>query len=176
MICSSLCRVPFMAVLLSWVWENSHSRRSSFRGLRQLDRADELYSFFANCGASSVGFNVDEIEGANSSSSMDSTGYFERLSTFWESLFRIHFSRHSFYLREADDFVAFLRYGSLGETSSLVRPFQYITVAIDGSITTFSPELLGQKDRRFGTFAIGNITSDSLEEIAGGERFTRLKA
>src|SRR5260370_5685422 len=36
MICSSLCRVPFMAVLLSWVWENSHSRRSSFRELRQL--------------------------------------------------------------------------------------------------------------------------------------------
>src|SRR5207302_7030535 len=35
MICSSLCRVPFIAVLLSWVWENSHSRRSSFRGLRQ---------------------------------------------------------------------------------------------------------------------------------------------
>src|SRR5437773_12133262 len=33
MICSSLCHVPFMAVLLSWVWENSHSRRSSFRGL-----------------------------------------------------------------------------------------------------------------------------------------------
>ena len=33
MICSSLCRVPFIAVLLSWVWENSHSRWSSFRGL-----------------------------------------------------------------------------------------------------------------------------------------------
>ena len=36
MICSSLCRVPFIAVLLSWVGENSHSRRSSFRGLGQL--------------------------------------------------------------------------------------------------------------------------------------------
>jgi hypothetical protein len=36
MICSSLCRVPFIAVLLSWVWENSHSRRSSFRGLGQI--------------------------------------------------------------------------------------------------------------------------------------------
>ena len=35
MICSSLCRVPFIAVLLSWVGENSHSRRSSFRGLGQ---------------------------------------------------------------------------------------------------------------------------------------------
>src|ERR1035437_2025578 len=36
MICSSLCRVPFIAVLLSWVGENSHSRRSSFRGLGHL--------------------------------------------------------------------------------------------------------------------------------------------
>jgi hypothetical protein len=32
MICSSLGRVPFLPVLLSWVWENSHSRRSVFRG------------------------------------------------------------------------------------------------------------------------------------------------
>jgi hypothetical protein len=42
MICSSLCRVPFMAVLLSWVWENSHSRRSSFRGLRHNDASEEV--------------------------------------------------------------------------------------------------------------------------------------
>ena len=33
MICSSLCRVPFIAVSSSWVAENSHSRWSSFRGL-----------------------------------------------------------------------------------------------------------------------------------------------
>lgn len=141
-----------------------------------LDRADELYSFFADCGAISVGFNVDEIEGANSFSSMDTTGYFERLSSFWESLFRIHFSRHSFYLREADDFIGFLRHGSLGKTSSLVRPFQYITIGIDGSVTTFSPELLGQRNLRFGTFAIGNIKSESLEQMARSERFLRLKA
>jgi hypothetical protein len=37
MICSSLCRVPFMVVLLSWVWENSHCRWISFRGLGQKD-------------------------------------------------------------------------------------------------------------------------------------------
>src|SRR2546428_12208090 len=43
MICSSLCRVPFMAVLLSWVWENSHSRRSSFRGLRQRPSHAEIW-------------------------------------------------------------------------------------------------------------------------------------
>src|SRR5437899_8829347 len=46
MICSSLCRVPFMAVLLSWVWENSHSRRSSFRGLRQYQSHHDFCSGF----------------------------------------------------------------------------------------------------------------------------------
>ena len=38
MIGSSLSRVPFMPVLPLLGWENSHSRRSSFRGLRQTDR------------------------------------------------------------------------------------------------------------------------------------------
>ena len=43
MICSSLCRVPFIAVLLSGVGENSHSRWSSFRGLGQnLSLADQI--------------------------------------------------------------------------------------------------------------------------------------
>jgi len=37
MICSSLCRVPFVAVLLSWVWDNSHCRWPSFRGLGHKD-------------------------------------------------------------------------------------------------------------------------------------------
>jgi len=41
-ICSSLCRVPFTAVLLSWIWENSHSRRSSFRGLGQIQQVRDL--------------------------------------------------------------------------------------------------------------------------------------
>jgi len=51
MICSSLCRVPFIAVLLSWVWENSHSTWSTFRGLGQprssLSPAEPPLSFLA---------------------------------------------------------------------------------------------------------------------------------
>lgn len=43
MICSSLCRVPFIAVLLSWVWEKSHCRWISFRGLGQVHRTLVAY-------------------------------------------------------------------------------------------------------------------------------------
>ena len=41
-----------------------------------LEFAAEIYEFFSDIGAQSVGFNVDEIEGANSSSSMESIDYF----------------------------------------------------------------------------------------------------
>ena len=104
-----------------------------------LDRAEELYTFFEELGASTVGFNVDEIEGANCSSSMESEGYFERLSLFWASLLRIHFARRAFHLREADDLIASIRHGELGQTSCLARPFMYITVAVDGSIRSVRP-------------------------------------
>jgi uncharacterized protein len=89
---------------------------------------------------------------------------------------RVHFARHAFYLREADDLIASLRYGELGQTSLLARPFTYITVAVDGSVGTFSPELLGHRHKRFGDFTIGNIHSESMTQIASGERFLRLKA
>lgn len=141
-----------------------------------LGRAEELYTFFQECGAATVGFNVDEIEGANNSSSMSGEDYFERLSNFWDSLFRIHFERHAFHLREADDLIASLRYGTLGQTSSMARPFEYITVAVDGSVGTFAPELLGQRHDRFGNFSIGNIHSESMLQMAAGERFLRQMA
>src|SRR5207237_3298672 len=57
MICSSLCRVPFMAVLLSWVWENSHSRRSSFRGLRHTHVRSV-------CGCTKPGLNPEKKSSA----------------------------------------------------------------------------------------------------------------
>ncbi|MBV8819580.1 MAG: hypothetical protein JO022_14565 [Acidobacteriaceae bacterium] len=40
-----------------------------------LHRAEELYEFCAALGPSTVGFNVDELEGINRSSSMDNNGF-----------------------------------------------------------------------------------------------------
>jgi hypothetical protein len=44
-----------MPVLLSWVWENSHSRRSSFRGLRQEVETDKPVDLTL------VGTNLDRV-------------------------------------------------------------------------------------------------------------------
>lgn len=142
-----------------------------------LDRAEEMYEFFHSIGASSVGFNVDELEGTNLSTSMDTDGYFERLSAFWDTMFRIHFERRAFQLREADTLVEAIRYGEPESANSQqVNPFAIITVGVDGSIGTFSPELLGQQDRRYGNFSIGNIISQGLREITANPRFQAMKA
>src|SRR6185312_13554212 len=46
MICSSLCRVPFICVSPSWVWRNSHSTWHTFRVLDQLDGSTFRYIYF----------------------------------------------------------------------------------------------------------------------------------
>jgi uncharacterized protein len=141
-----------------------------------LRRAEELYEFFAGLGASTVGFNVDEVEGINCSTSMDSDGFFEGLSGFWDTMLRIHFKRRSFRLREVDTLLETLRYGEPGTSGhQLLDPFSIVTVAVNGSIGTFSPELLGQRSLRFGDFSIGNILSDSMAAIAVGPRFMRMQ-
>ncbi|HXJ94108.1 MAG TPA: cyclophane-forming radical SAM/SPASM peptide maturase GrrM/OscB [Terriglobia bacterium] len=144
--------------------------------LDSLHRAEELYEFFSKLGASTVGFNVDEIEGANSSSSMNQQNFFESLSKFWDAMFRVHFKQRAFRLRESDDLLEAIRYGRPGEKGNLLRPFSIVTVAVDGSIGTFSPELLGQRDHRYGDFAIGNICSETMTQIAASPRFLRMRA
>jgi uncharacterized protein len=142
-----------------------------------LHRAEELYDFFSTLGALTVGFNIDEIEGTNRSSSMDNEGFFEELSEFWDSMLSIHFQRRAFRLREVDSLLETIRYRDPNQPNShqLLDPFSIITVAVDGSIGTFSPELLGQYDPRYGDFSIGNICSESMTEISTSSRFLKMK-
>jgi hypothetical protein len=52
-----------MAVLLSWVWENSHSRRSSFRGLRQEEQQiSEFWNDLDNFAELYPGTNINGKE------------------------------------------------------------------------------------------------------------------
>jgi uncharacterized protein len=133
-----------------------------------LDCAEEIYEFFASIGASTVGFNVDEIEGTNRSSSMDGERFFEKLSTFWDTMLQLHFRRRAFRLREADSLVESLRHGGVRSEggNQQLDPFAIVTIGVDGSVGTFSPELLGQRNLRFGDFSIGNICAESFSEIA----------
>jgi uncharacterized protein len=52
-----------------------------------------------------------------------------------------------------------------------VAPFAIISVAYDGSFSTFSPELLGMNSSEFGDFYFGNVQTDDFSDVASGGKF-----
>lgn len=44
--------------------------------------------------------------------------------------------------------------------------FRIISVDCDGNVSTFSPELLGLKHERYGSFCFGNLVEHNFEQIA----------
>jgi uncharacterized protein len=55
-------------------------------------------------------------------------------------------------------------------------PWAIVTVGVDGSFSTFSPELIGVKTEAYGDFTFGNVLRDSFEHGAQSERFRTLAA
>jgi uncharacterized protein len=55
-----------------------------------------------------------------------------------------------------------------------VEPFDIISIAYDGSVSTFSPELLGMKSEVYGDFTFGNVQKDQFSEMASDNKFQRV--
>ena len=51
-----------------------------------------------------------------------------------------------------------------------------LSVDCDGNISTFSPELLGTKSRRFGDFVFGNIDNGEITAILDSEKLKAVLA
>ena len=54
------------------------------------------------------------------------------------------------------------------------KPFAIVNVGCDGEFSTYSPELLGLSSPRHGSFALGNIATDSLSSVLSSPRFRAL--
>lgn len=142
-----------------------------------LDQADRLFDFFATLGADEVGFNVEEIEGANRSSTLfaDPTSE-DRFRAFMRAIYRrSHIERPSVRFRDLAQLDQSLRHGT-EVFSRLVNPFSIISVAYGGDWSTFTPELLYDPDFRFGNVHLSGFEgalaaprfADALEDIRAG--------
>jgi uncharacterized protein len=54
------------------------------------------------------------------------------------------------------------------------RPFGILNVDCMGNFSTYSPELLGLSSPRLGSFALGNVATDTLESILSMPRFVTM--
>jgi uncharacterized protein len=143
-----------------------------------LDYPDELFDFYQENRIRSVGFNVEEIEGPHTASSLQRTGTPERFRRFLTRFVMLARSADPpMLVREFETSAAALlathRCG-VGTRTQENKPWAIVNVDCDGNLSTFSPELLGVSGPSHN-FTLGNVARDPLEELIASERFCQLE-
>lgn len=131
-----------------------------------LDAPDALFDFYVGNGIREVEFNVEEIEGAHGSSSLAGTETEARFRRFIRRFFDLVWnSPERLKVRELENALgAALLNEPVADEQNI--PFAIVSVGVDGTVSTFSPELLGTRSRRFESFAFGWLGSHRLSDIA----------
>jgi uncharacterized protein len=144
-----------------------------------LDYPDELFDFYLANGIRSVAFNVEEIEGPHTASSLERAGTPERFRRFLTRFVKLARSADPpLRVREFETSAAallFTRRGGSSVPAQENRPWAIVNVDCDGNFSTYSPELLGMPSPSHGGFTLGNVAADSLESVTASTRFRRLE-
>lgn len=143
-----------------------------------LDYPDELFDFFRTHGIRSVGFNVEEVEGPHTASSLQRAGTTERFRRFLTRFVTLAYAADPpLLVREfessAGALLAAHRFGPGGRTQEN-KPWAIVNVDCDGSFSTYSPELLGVSSLEHGGFTLGNVATDTVDTVMATRRFQRL--
>ena len=142
-----------------------------------LDYPDELHDFYRDAGIETVGFNVEEIEGPNTGSSLSAGDAERRYRAFMDRFFDLAMGGEpQLRVREFGSTIGAVLHGG-GErplASQEATPFAIVSVGVGGDFSTFSPELLGLSGHPFGDFSIGNVHRDSFAVAAASPRYEAL--
>src|SRR5262249_48999469 len=127
-----------------------------------LDDPASYYDYFCRTGAALLGLNVEESEGTHRSSlGVDDHARFKR---FARELF--HLSTGSpLKVREFTILETLMRRSSLAARDTQNTCGSIVSLAVDGEISTFSPELLGLAHPNWPSFAIAHVGDLSEETL-----------
>ena len=142
-----------------------------------LDCVEELFEFYKINGINQIGFNVEEREGSHELSSMGSTREVDRYRDFLHKFILLAKSANTkIDIRELESTLRSIQGWSADRVilNEQVTPFAIISMDIDGNISTFSPELLGSTHERHPSFKIGNILTDSFDQLSSSPNFKSL--
>jgi uncharacterized protein len=146
-------------------------------GAQSLDAVDELLDFFIAEGIRDVGFNIEEIEGVNRRSTLQQHDIDARFRRFFARLLdRAQAARPPLVVREREELLATLRHPSFGRLrrNSQNEPFGFVSVSSRGGLYTFSPELAGLIDPRYGDMAVAQLPGADLAAILAEPVFQRM--
>lgn len=139
-----------------------------------LDYPLEIFNFFKDLGAKSIGFNVEENEGINKNSSMGASNK-EKYRTFFKQFNKfIKESKSKIQQREYLKTLNSIIYQSESYKNGLVTPLSTITIDTKGNFTVFSPELLTVESEHYDNFIFGNIKTNNFNDIFQSEKFNKV--
>lgn len=137
-----------------------------------ISHPDELWDFFSATGCEKIGFNIDEIEGQNTQSSMAYAGAAEDYAAFFHRFMQLRDAAKSrIIIREIDEMLDIIEFGASEVRGTENIPLCIFSISWDGCISTFSPELLGMKDPNHNDFVYGNVAEDQPHDILHRENF-----
>ncbi|WP_198545751.1 cyclophane-forming radical SAM peptide maturase AmcB [Actinacidiphila yeochonensis] len=134
-------------------------------GTLGITRPEELMEFLTALGGHSVGFNIEEIEGANTDRQPPAPAQAEE---FWRRI--LTWSREhpgSPTVREVErlaDYLQLIRSGRRAEWDRR-RLDPIPTVSWKGDVVLLSPELADTREPAYGDFLAGNILNQPLADI-----------
>ena len=135
-----------------------------------MDAPQELLDFYVAEGVEDVCFNVEESEGAHVSDLLIGEDPQRRFRAFLNTFWRLARQGGKIrFIREIDGMLPRV-FRSEGDCvkNVQVEPFCMLNVDCNGNVSTFSPELLGLKNSKYGDFVIGNIHEAALVDMLHG--------
>jgi uncharacterized protein len=137
----------------------------------------ELFEFYVEEGIERVCFNVEESEGDHVSQSFADSdveaAYYRFLGEFWRLSATV--PEKIPFVREIEHALQqVIRPKDAPFSNQMVEPFAITSMDCAGNISTFSPELLGLRNARYGDFLLGNINHDALVDMPRRSNFTKM--
>jgi uncharacterized protein len=143
--------------------------------LRQPQR---LFDFYVANGIGRVAFNVEEIEGIHTTSSLSGYVADREVRAFYETFMTLTEAHGAkIEVREfvgAFDAIAGPEGGNYG--NPLAEPLRTLSIGVNGEIGTFAPELLGYGSERHGELVFGNIHDIEIADILRNPKFIAVSA
>lgn len=153
---------------------------------QSLSYPEELFDYFVDNGFPSVGFNIEEIESANRSSSMISADpvetrqiqaefirFMERFLDRWEATGR------PIKIREFFDMAVFIlkkrRRLDSRRIPDETADMGIITIQKNGNMTPYSPEFAGSPSEEYQDFIVGNILDSSFDAVMTHPNYLKIR-
>jgi uncharacterized protein len=121
-----------------------------------LEHMTEYLDYMAALAPRSLGINIEESEGPHRSAAVADVSFVDRFRDFADRLLAWSLVT-GIPVRELQAVSQFLRSGNAAVRNTQNSPAAILTVAADGTMSTFSPELAGQPHPLLNSAAIGNV-------------------